>query len=1018
MERVILFLAISATLVYGTILILDHLGRKKRAAAGEALEAAGLPGGRKPTMVYPPGFEFLQEAPPAAEPPPQDLDNEVRGLVRLYEKQTNEVYKNLHRLLKYSEAVEEMRTGAEQTRCRIEEEMGCLREELTHLQEVRDSQIISINELENDVQRLKEELAAAAARADEAARVHAAEVEGLNGRITAMEQTSIVLGGEKEGLAAEMMRLSSDNAGLASAKAELEARITADEAELADLRPLREQTTDLGIRLTEAETRLADRTRAADEGARAEAAADNETIAMLESRIASADARAEALEARLAGLAADNDRLQTAAETAASEAAERTADDLGRTTTALKEELDRARAAQERLEEEARVAAGELTRLKTAAETAAARPPAGDGKIAKALNKENKELKEELARVKAACAAMEIAAREAAETKALKIDLQKEIRRAVDAETALLAVEIERLKAAQSAGPSEELQAEWNARIEDLQREVIRRDNTLDQLNRQIEELKRRHSTTTNERTDEVACLHEELRRKDAAIAAAQTAAAAAEKRAAGIEQGVVEERSHLKVLEKENTGFAERIEHFLKVEDSLQMELRRFEEMLTEERSKTEDVNTRLIGLQATRDAERRAHEDAVARLESEVSRASLVQAEKDKAVRSHSTTIQSKEEEIGELRKKIAAVDKDRADWRREGDFLREKIATLEKQGQEARQAGRANERLAEEHRAATDKARSLGETLVKRQEEIEKLTAALQEERQKAAAAGASAAAGVQARAAEAAGLADKMGRRDRELVDVRRLVAERDRENTALHEKIVSAEDLIGKLQGRIAILETETRERTLSDKEKVLCSRCFGEVTADDLSLKKARRLEGKVVCKFCLAEAGGDQGALEIEDGLARIAELVSELRTKKDWTQYKEIEIAEQLVALGPDHLPLLVQVANAEKDKFVRTALTNVINILKKGEKPEVTLIDDDLERTAYLIQKLRAFPGKPDEGKGRDICRKLVELGPSIAILLGGISRQETDPAMKAVLGRVQRAIQTGRSFDEVV
>jgi hypothetical protein len=110
MERVILFLAIGATLVYGIILILDHFGRKKRAAAEGASEGTGPAGGRKPTMVYPPGFEFLQEETPAAEPPPQDLDNEVQGLVRLYEKQTNEVYKNLHRLLKYSEAVEDMRT--------------------------------------------------------------------------------------------------------------------------------------------------------------------------------------------------------------------------------------------------------------------------------------------------------------------------------------------------------------------------------------------------------------------------------------------------------------------------------------------------------------------------------------------------------------------------------------------------------------------------------------------------------------------------------------------------------------------------------------------------------------------------------------------------------------------------------------------------------------------------------------------------------------------------------------------
>ncbi|MFC1479812.1 hypothetical protein ACFL6F_04360, partial [Planctomycetota bacterium] len=135
------------------------------------------------------------------------------------------------------------------------------------------------------------------------------------------------------------------------------------------------------------------------------------------------------------------------------------------------------------------------------------------------------------------------------------------------------------------------------------------------------------------------------------------------------------------------------------------------------------------------------------------------------------------------------------------------------------------------------------------------------------------------------------------------------------------------------------------------------------------------------------------------------------------NWSEYKEIDICEELVSLGKKHIDVLSEIMESEQDDYVRDTLSKVIDMVKSGESPQDVLIDDDLEKTAYLMQKLRQFPGKPDEGKGLDICRQLVALGHSIEILLRGIINQEKNPAVRDALKRVKTAIENECPFDDV-
>jgi len=588
--------------------------------------------------------------------------------------------------------------------------------------------------------------------------------------------------------------------------------------------------------------------------------------------------------------------------------------------------------------------------------------------VTKVLYAENKELSERCEQAEKELEQARAELQEVQEYKDAQHDAKQEIEQAVQTETVLLEQEISRLKAeleetragggaeSETHGLSETVPADTEE-IDELQRKIIKRDNDIAQLNEIIEDLKRNTTSVSREREDEVAFLHDEIKKKEQAIEEERNTSAGLNEQIHRLQSALEEGQTKAGTIEEQNKELELRIQNLLGAEDSVQIEMGALEEKLSSKEKDIKDLNAHIQTLEKKLEQKHKEYEDTVSLLEHKMNERDMEELETEKEKQNYDRKITDREEKIQGLEAQVAELENEREDWHREADFLRDKISTLEKNLKEERQEASEAGKLEEENEKYADKILQLNEQIIDKEEE------------------------------------------------------------NDSLREKLVTAEELVQGLKGRIALLENEVRERTISEKEHITCSKCFKDIPADDITLKKAQRIDGKIFCKFCLEEMEHEARELVIEDRLEKLASLVSELRLRQDWSEYRELDICEELVALGKKHVDVLAQIREGEQDEYVRDTLGKVIDMIKSGESPQDVLIDDDLEKTAYLLQKLREFPGNPAEGKGREICRQLVTMGPSIEILLRGIISQEKDPGVRNAIKQVKTAIETGASFDDV-
>ena len=917
------FFAVVSALGYAFILFLDSRGRKEKSEeSGDDSGEGAASGGRTGTsIVYPPGFGFLEEAEEHSDPP-SNLDGEVQKLVRTFEDQTTEVYRRFHRLLKYSDTVTRSEEELQETKLRLENEMERLAEENSRLKETADNQMIFIRELE--------------------------------GKLETLQHTCNTTSSELE-QARQGFRKETDS--LTAACGDLENKVREYEEKMESLKKENEQ---LGALQEESERSLS------------EAREEIERLSDVEQSCTGLSQEAEALRSRCA-------ELEQAAEQAAEE---QNAEPVSQQSEA----------------------------------------------VSKTLYKENKELSEQVERDRQELEALRSELEELQEFRDRKDTAEREIEQSVQAQTALLEQEVFRLKAELEEARSAQSEAalyqhmpeadvQESEEVSRLQKEIIKRDNTVAQLNEVIRDLKKQTTSVSQEREDEVAFLHGEIARKDAEIEKEKTAAAGLQQEIQGIKQALEEKEGRNRELQQEKSGLEERIQNLLGSEDNLQIEMGSLEDTIAQKEQRISELEELVQSLEKKQADTVKHHEDQIAFLEHELNRYNMQELDTEKEKEDYNRKITDKESRIRELQTQIDGFEQERAEWQRESDFLREKIADLENVLGEKTGDGRELEELQQENEAYAGKVLQLNEEMISRDRLIEQLKQ--DAERNQAAAENLREVLdGIRLSEEEhVSHVTDETARREEELADYRNLINEKESENSSLREKLVSAEDLIQDLKRRISLLEDEVRERTISEKEHITCSKCCSDIPPDDISLKKAQRIEGKIYCKFCLEEMEHEARSLVIEDRLEKIASLVSQLRLREDWDEYREIDICEELVRLGKKHAEVIARIREDEDDEYVRDILKKVVDMILAGESPRDVMIDDDLERTAYLLQKLRKFPGRPDEGRGREVCRELVSMGPSIDILLRGIISQEKDDNVRDALARVRTAIENQCTFDEV-
>ena len=105
-----------------------------------------------------------------------------------------------------------------------------------------------------------------------------------------------------------------------------------------------------------------------------------------------------------------------------------------------------------------------------------------------------------------------------------------------------------------AVGPVAEVTAAADdEQIQELQREIIKRDNEIEQLADMVEGFKRKTTSVGLEREDEVKFLHEELKKKDSAIEMSDTTKLELERDITQIKEDFEEEREHFNEQETEN---------------------------------------------------------------------------------------------------------------------------------------------------------------------------------------------------------------------------------------------------------------------------------------------------------------------------------------------------------------------------------------------------------------------------------------------------------------------------------